>query len=87
VATRIFESTRNAPEALGFPPPPVVPVEQMEQFMATVAMAPADLAADVAYAVRAGRFWVLTHQVTLGRVHDRNRRLEQGHNPKFGHGV
>ena len=50
-------------------------------------MAPADLAADVAYAVRAGRFWVLTHQATLGRVHDRNRRLEQGRNPKFGHGV
>jgi NAD(P)-dependent dehydrogenase (short-subunit alcohol dehydrogenase family) len=87
VATRIFESTRNAPEALGFPPPRAVPVEQMEQFMGTTAMDPADLAADVAYAVRASRFWILTHQVTLGRVHDRNRRLEQGRNPKFGHGV
>ena len=87
VATRIFESTRNAPEALGFPPPAAVPVEQMEQFMGTTAMAPADLAADVAYAVRAGRFWILTHQVTVGRVHDRNRRLEQGRNPKFGHGA
>jgi len=84
VATRIFEATRNAPEALGFPPPAEVPVEQLEQFMGTVAMDPADLAADVAYAVRARRFWILTHQVTLGRVHDRNRRLEQGRNPKFG---
>ena len=50
-------------------------------------MDPADLAADVAYAVRADRFWVLTHQVTRARVHDRNRRLEQGRNPKFGHGA
>ena len=54
VATRIFESTRNAPAALGFPPPAAVPIEQIAQFMGTVAMAPADLAADVAYAVRAG---------------------------------
>jgi short-subunit dehydrogenase len=87
VATRIFESSRNAPEALGFPPPPAVPIEQMAEFMGTVAMDPADLAADVAYAVRARRFWILTHQSTLGRVHDRNRRLEQGRNPKFGHGA
>ncbi len=46
--------------------------------MGTVAMPPADLAADVVYAVRAGRFWVLTHQSTRARVHARNRRLEQG---------
>ena len=47
-------------------------------------MRPADMAADVAYAVRANEFWILTHQSTLGRVHNRNRRLEQGRNPKFG---
>jgi NAD(P)-dependent dehydrogenase (short-subunit alcohol dehydrogenase family) len=87
VNTRIFESTRNAPDALGFPPPAPVPMEQMEAFMSSVAMPPADVAADVAYAVRAERFWILTHQSTLGRVHDRNRRLEQGRNPKFGHGA
>jgi NADP-dependent 3-hydroxy acid dehydrogenase YdfG len=87
VDTKIFESTRNAPEALGFPPPTAVPVDQMAAFMGTVAMAPADLAADVAYAVRAERFWILTHQSTLARIHERNSRLEQGRNPKFGHGV
>ena len=86
VATRIFEATRNAPAALGFPAPAPVPLDQMAAFMDTVAMDPADLAADVSYAVRAGEFWVLTHQATLGRVHDRNRRLEQGRNPAFGHG-
>ena len=54
--------------------------------MGTVAMRPSDLAADVAYAVRAERFWILTHQSTQARVHERNRRLEQGRRPKFGHG-
>jgi len=86
VATRIFESSRNAPASLGFPPPTEVPIEQIAAFMGTVAMDPADLAADVSYAVRADQFWVLTHQSTLGRVHDRNRRLEQGRSPQFGHG-
>ena len=87
VDTKIFESTRNAPESLGFPPPGAVPIDQMAAFMGTVAMPPADLAADVVYAVRAERFWILTHQSTLGRVHERNRRLEQGRLPKFGHGA
>ncbi len=87
VATRIFESSRNAPDALGFPPPAAVPMDQIAAFMGTVAMDPADLAADVSYAVRAGQFWVLTHESTRARVHDRNRRLEQGRPPAFSHGA
>ena len=87
VDTSIFESTRNAPEALGLPPPASVPIEQMAALMGTVAMPPADVSADVAYAVRAERFWILTHQSTLGRINERNRRLEQGRNPVFGHGA
>jgi NAD(P)-dependent dehydrogenase (short-subunit alcohol dehydrogenase family) len=86
VATRIFEATRNAPVALGLPQPPEIPMDQIAAAMGTVAMAPADLAADVAYAVRADQFWILTHQSTRARVHARNRRLEQGRTPKFGHG-
>jgi NAD(P)-dependent dehydrogenase (short-subunit alcohol dehydrogenase family) len=87
VATRIFESTRNAPAALGLPPPPALPIDQIAAAMGTVALPPADLAADVAYAVRADQFWILTHQSTRSRIHDRNRRLEQGRNPKFGPGA
>ena len=82
VATRIFESTRNAPASLGYPTPGEIPVEQLEGFMKTVAMDPADVAADVTYAVRANRFWILTHQVTLARVHQRNDNLEAGRNPR-----
>ncbi len=87
VDTKIFESTRNAPPELGFPPPAAVPIEQMAEFMGSVALPPADLAADVVYAIRARRFWILTHQSTLARVHERNRRLEQGRLPKFAHGA
>jgi len=83
VATRIFEATRNAPPELGFRRPDPIPMEAIEQMMGTVAMAPADVAADVVYAVRANRFWILTHQVTLSRVHRRNDELEAGRNPTF----
>jgi len=87
VGTKIFESTRNAPAALGLPAPTPIPMEQVAAAMGTVVMPAADLAADVVYAVRADEFWILTHQSTRARVHDRNRRLEQGRNPKFGHGA
>jgi NAD(P)-dependent dehydrogenase (short-subunit alcohol dehydrogenase family) len=82
VATKIFEASRNAPEHLGWPAPPAVPIEQIEQWMSTVAMDPADVAADVVYAVRANRFWVLTHQVTVERMKLRNADLEAGRNPR-----
>lgn len=82
VDTKIFESTRNAPAALGYRPPPPVPMAQIEQWMGTVAMRPADVAADVAYAVRANRFWILTHQVTQARAKARNDDLEAGRNPR-----
>ena len=85
VDTRIFEATRNAPPALGLPAPAAVPMDQIAALMGSTVLPPADLAADVVYAVRADQFWILTHQSTRGRVHDRNRRLEQGRNPKFGH--
>lgn len=84
VDTKIFEATRNAPAALGLPAPAEVPMAQIEQMMGTVAMDPADVAADVVYAVRANRFWILTHQVTHDRVRRRNDDLEAGRNPRFG---
>lgn len=82
VRTRIFESTRNAPPELGWGPPPPVPMAMIEEWMNTVAMDPADVAADVVYAVRANRFWVITHQVTQDRIRTRNRDLEAGRNPR-----
>ncbi|HMQ26302.1 MAG TPA: SDR family NAD(P)-dependent oxidoreductase [Acidimicrobiales bacterium] len=82
VDTLVFESTRNAPPELGLGDPPPVDIHQVEQWMQTVAMDPADVAAQVVYAVKAGRFWVLTHQSTLDRVKRRNADLEAGRVPK-----
>ncbi|MGA2835323.1 MAG: SDR family NAD(P)-dependent oxidoreductase [Acidimicrobiales bacterium] len=87
VDTRIFEATRNAPAALALERPPAVAIDEIAQFMGTVAKPPADLAAEVVYAIRAGQFWILTHESTRARVHARNSRLEQGRNPKFGSGA
>jgi len=84
VDTKIFESTRNAPSELGYRQPPSIPIDQIAELMGTTPLPPADVAGRVAYAVRSGEFWILTHQSTLGRVHNRNSRLNQLRNPKFG---
>jgi hypothetical protein len=49
--------------------------------MGTVAMPPADVAAAVVDAVRAERFWIITHAVTQARLRQRNADLEAGRNP------
>jgi NAD(P)-dependent dehydrogenase (short-subunit alcohol dehydrogenase family) len=82
VDTKIFESTRNAPAHLGIRPPKPVPMATVEQWMNTVAMNPADVAAAVLYAVRANRFWIITHQVSHDRIRRRNADLETGRNPR-----
>jgi NAD(P)-dependent dehydrogenase (short-subunit alcohol dehydrogenase family) len=83
VDTKIFESARNAPAALGIPAPAEVPLEQMEAFMDTKAMDPADVAGQVIYAVRADQFWIVTHQVTQERIRDRNDAVLNRRNPTF----
>ncbi len=87
VDTRIFASTRNAPAALGLPAPQDIPIEQIAAAMGTTAMPPADVAAMVAYAIKANQFWILSHQSTRSKMMARNRRLEQGLNPVFGDGA
>jgi NAD(P)-dependent dehydrogenase (short-subunit alcohol dehydrogenase family) len=81
VDTKIFEATRNAPAHLGMKAPPPADIAQIAQWMDTVPMDPRDVAADVVYAVRANRFWIITHQATLARVRKRNDILELGRNP------
>jgi NAD(P)-dependent dehydrogenase (short-subunit alcohol dehydrogenase family) len=83
VDTKIFESTRNAPEALGFPKPGPIPIEQIASFMGTKAMDPRDVAGRVVYAVQANQFWIVTHQSTQRRLEHRNRMLETFQNPSY----
>lgn len=81
VDTRVFESTRNAPPSTGLRPPPHVPIDQIAQLMGTSAMPPAQVAAAVVEAIRAERFWVITHDVTRARIRRRNAALEAERNP------
>jgi NAD(P)-dependent dehydrogenase (short-subunit alcohol dehydrogenase family) len=83
VDTRIFESTRNAPPELGLPRPGPVPMEQIEQFMGSKAMDPADVAGQVVYAIRTNQFWIITHAATQRRLTGRNARLQALKNPRM----
>lgn len=76
VATKIFESTRNAPAHLGLPAPDPVPMEALEKMLRTTALDPAVVADRVAEAIEGDRFWILTHDVTRERVRHRNESLE-----------
>ena len=82
VDTKIFESTRNAPAALGLPPPAQIPMAQIEQLMRSKALRPADVAGRVVDAIRANRFWIITHEISMRRLKQRNEDLEAGRNPR-----
>jgi NAD(P)-dependent dehydrogenase (short-subunit alcohol dehydrogenase family) len=82
INTKIFESARNAPASAGLPVPGDIPISFAEQMMGTTAMDAADAAADIIYAVKANRFWIITHQVTLERMAKRNEDLERGRRPR-----
>jgi NAD(P)-dependent dehydrogenase (short-subunit alcohol dehydrogenase family) len=82
VDTRIFEATRNAPRSLGLPPPVQIAITQIEQIMGSTALTPAAVAAQVVDAIRTGRFWIITHEISRRRLKQRNADLEAGRNPQ-----
>lgn len=81
VDTMVFESTRNAPAHLGLPAPAHIPMSDLESMMGTTAMPPAELAELVVAAIVEQRFWVITHDATVPRVHARNEALEAAISP------
>lgn len=83
VATKIFESTRNAPARLGLPKPDPVPMAALEKMLQTTALDPSIVADRVADAIRDETFWILTHEVTRQRVRHRNRALEAETTPSM----
>ncbi len=83
VYTRIFTSGRNAPESFGWPKPPDLGQAEMEAFIGNAAMPAAHVAAEVAYAIRSGQFWVVTHDQSIDRIRARNDDLERARTPRF----
>ena len=89
VRTRIHEADRNRPQAVpGLPEPGDDPADQglaamramVEQWIAE-GLDPDDVAGMVLDAVRANRFYVLTHPEWQGMVRDRVERMLSGEQP------
>jgi NAD(P)-dependent dehydrogenase (short-subunit alcohol dehydrogenase family) len=86
VRTQISSAVRNLPERLAYE----LNTEQMAQItdykshraaQLVDAMAPDEVAAQVCDAVRANRFYVLTHEDSRGNIEARMQRLLDGENP------
>lgn len=86
VRTQISSAVRNLPERLAYE----LNTEQMAQItdykshraaQLADAMAPDEVAAQVCDAVRANRFYVLTHEESRGNIEARMQRLLDGENP------
>lgn len=78
VRTRIFESERNRPAHLALPPEPDrEAMGEMLRVMVESGMGPDEVAGQVMAAIRAERFWVLTHDDEADFWVDAvNRRLD-----------
>jgi NAD(P)-dependent dehydrogenase (short-subunit alcohol dehydrogenase family) len=91
VRTNITTSDRNRPERFAY----TLGTEQMAQAaeykagrrqqLATIAIDPAEVAAQVCDAVRADRFYVLTHPESVALFEERARRIVTGKNPVEPH--
>jgi len=86
VRTRIAESARNRPDALANPPAPGdaeagSDLASMMQGLIDSGIDPADVAAQVVDAVRAGRFWILTHPESITTVQARVDAIVHGDQP------
>ena len=46
--------------------------------MSSKALSPADVAGRVVDAIRADRFWIITHEISMRRLKQRNEDLEAG---------
>ncbi len=85
VKTRIFESTRNYPGGIA-PPETEVEVAKLVEEWAANAVAegvdPAEVARQVVDAVKADRFWILTHPENSPAVMGRFKAATNGDNPR-----
>lgn len=87
VRTRIFEAERNAPPGpASLDTLPDTSRDIVERFMELTmasALDPADVAATVLDAVRARRFWIMTHETTLAGAQRRWNAIAEGAEPAF----
>jgi NAD(P)-dependent dehydrogenase (short-subunit alcohol dehydrogenase family) len=82
VRTRIMDSARNRPARYGGPiGTSAQPTAELMNAFVDAGTDPGDVARQVVDAIRADRFWVLTHPDFLPTLRDRYDRLLAGENP------
>jgi len=86
VLTNIFASERNRPTWVeaGGPEAALSPDPEILEYLATRGIDPSNVADEVVDAVKADRFWVFTHDVTLPQAMRRFEDLQAGRNPSPG---
>jgi len=87
VNTNIMDAARNWPAELGEQPPQAFGAEVAEPHVRKAiaeAIQPADVAAFVADAVAAGKFWVFTGQEWVDLVAERWNAIAEGEDPQLG---
>jgi short-subunit dehydrogenase len=89
VQTNIMDSARNRPAGLVNPPPAVPPAPEMVAAWQRIrdkvnsGMPPSEVADNVFAAIRADRFYILTHPETKEAVAQRMEDLIAGRNPSL----
>jgi NAD(P)-dependent dehydrogenase (short-subunit alcohol dehydrogenase family) len=86
VRTGIFHSERNRPDRTELTAAEHATLSPLREALDGAGIAPSQVAGDVVDAIRAGRFWVFTHEITpiaaVARMHD----IEAGRNPTNPYG-
>lgn len=81
VKTRIFESERNRDDSAEPLPSQTATIAPLREAASALGIPPAKVSGDVVEAIKANRFWILTHDTTPTVAQARFRDLEKGENP------
>ena len=81
VNTRILDSSRNRPAALGTERPRPADLEPVIRSLIAAGMPPAEVAQHVLRAVEEERFYVLTHPDFMAQVKERCQDIVEGRTP------
>lgn len=86
VNTDIFLSERNRPHGSELTTDENAAMAPLREVIRSMGISPSQVAGDVVDAIRAGRFWIFTHETTLPAALRRFHDLESGSNPTQPYG-
>ena len=81
VNTRIFESERNRDDGAEPLPSQIATIAPLREAIVSMGISPQKVSSDVVQAIKQNRFWILTHDTTLGVAATRFRDIEEMRNP------